>query len=155
MKKLAIIACAAVLAFSANAAMAEQPVTLKGDVLLEKTVTENGITKRVLVEPKKVVPGDRLLFTTAYRNGGAKTVSKFVVTNPIPAGVVYAADASAAAEVSVDGGKSWGLLERLKVSGPNGTARAAQASDVTHVRWIVPTITAGASGTVTYHAVVR
>lgn len=139
---------------SANPASGS-PVSLKGDVKLEKTVTENGVSSVQLLDPKVVVPGDRLLFTTRYQNDGAAAVTNFVVTNPLPSAVVLAGEAAAETEVSVDGGKSWGLLSVLKVSDGQGGQRAAAPSDVTHVRWTVAKIAPGASGQVEYHAIVR
>ena len=62
---------------------------------------------------------------------------------------------AAMADVSVNGGKSWGKLASLTVTAPDGTKRAAQASDVTHVRWTLALLAPGASGTVTYRAIVR
>jgi len=58
-------------------------------------------------------------------------------------------------EVSVDGGKSWGKLAQLTVTKPGAAMRAAQDADVTTVRWVIPVIAPGASGTLQYHAVVR
>lgn len=131
------------------------PVTLKGDVKLEKSITENGATSMRLLEPTVVVPGDRLLFTTRYQNDGAQPVTNFVVTNPLPSAVVLTSDAAASTEVSVDGGKSWGLLGALKVSDGQSGMRAALAGDVTHVRWTIAKIAPGAAGQVEYHAIVR
>lgn len=139
----------------AAAQSAPSPVTLKGDVMLEKTVTENGVSKVQLVEPKVVIPGDHLLFTTRYHNDGAQPVTNFVVTNPLPSAVALASDATAGTEVSVDGGKTWGQLASLKVAGTDGASRTATAADVTHVRWTIPTIAPGASGEVQYHGIVR
>jgi uncharacterized repeat protein (TIGR01451 family) len=131
------------------------PVSLKGDVKLEKTVTENGKSSVQLLEPKVVVPGDHLLFTTRYHNDGAQAVTNFVVTNPLPSAVLLAPDETAANEVSVDGGKTWGLLAALKVSDGKGGTRAAAPGDVTHVRWTIAAIAPGAAGEVEYHAIVR
>lgn len=139
----------------APANSAASPVSLKGDVKLEKTVTENGVSSIQLLEPKVVVPGDRLLFTTRYQNDGAAAVTNFVVTNPLPSAVVLAGDAAANTEVSVDGGKTWGVLGALKVSDGQGGQRAAATGDVTHVRWTIAQIAPGASGEVEYHAIVR
>lgn len=144
-----------VMALSPVYAAPANPVTLHGDVKLEKTVTEAGVSQVVLSEPKVVVPGDRLLFSTTYRNEAAQPVTNFVVTNPLPGAVVLAAESAATLDVSVDGGKSWGKLVTIKVSDGKGGQRAAVAADVTHVRWVVPSIAAGGSGTVDYHAIVR
>lgn len=148
-------AIAASLALAAAPALAAPQVSLQGDVKLEKTVVENGTTTRTLVAPQKVVPGDKLVFSTAYRNNGTSAVDHFVVTNPLPKGVAYAAEGADAAEVSVDGGKSWGAIGSLTVADGKGGQRPAQASDVTHVRWTVAVIAPGATGAVSYRAVVR
>lgn len=145
----------ATMLIPAAQAQAAQPIELIGDVKLDKVVVENGHEKHVMVEPKVVVPGDKLVFATAYRNTGSAAVNNFVVTNPIPAGVMLAPDGAAQAAVSVDGGKTWGKLVQLTVSGPGGTKRAAQTSDVTHVRWTLALLAPGASGTVSYRAIVR
>lgn len=154
------LASAAIMVAMAGPALAAaqstpSPVSLKGDVMLEKTVTENGASKVQLVEPKVVIPGDHLLFTTRYHNDGAQPVTNFVVTNPLPSAVALASDGAQGTEVSVDGGKTWGQLGALKVTSAEGAPRAATAADVTHVRWTIPTIAPGASGEVQYHGIVR
>lgn len=154
-KLLTFAASFAILVAGPAFAATTNPVSLVGDVKLEKTVTENGTSKVVLSDPKVVVPGDRLLFSTAYRNDGAVPVTNFVVTNPLPPAVTLAPEATASTDVSVDGGKTWGKLAMVKASDGKGGLRAATATDVTHVRWIIPTISAGGSGTVEYHAIVR
>lgn len=157
MNKIILTAATALLATIAApvSAQATQPIELKGDVQLDKVVVENGREKHVMVEPKVVVPGDKLVFATAYRNTGATAVSNFVVTNPIPAGVALAQGDAPMADVSVDGGKTWGKLANLTVTGKDGVNRAAQSSDVTHIRWTLASVAPGASGTLTYRAVVR
>jgi uncharacterized repeat protein (TIGR01451 family) len=157
MNKFLIAAASGLLASMAAPAVSAQvvqPIELKGDVKVDKVVVENGKEKRVLIDPKVVVPGDKLVFSTAYRNTGTEVVKNFVVTNPIPAGVALAPLGSEKLEVSVDGGKTWGRLAALSVSDAAGP-RSAQAGDVTHIRWILPVLAPGASGTLTYNALVR
>ncbi|MBO9623857.1 MAG: hypothetical protein J7500_14205 [Sphingomonas sp.] len=150
-----LLAVCSVLTMAPVAALAApDPVVLEGGVKLEKSVVENGVAKPVLVEPKVVVPGDRLLFTTRYANKGTQGVSNFVVTNPLPAAVRLAPEGAAGLQVSVDGGKSWGTLASLTVAEGTGR-RPARADDVTHVRWTIPAIAPGGTGTVEYHAIVR
>jgi uncharacterized repeat protein (TIGR01451 family) len=149
------VAGLALVAVPAMAAPSAGQVSLQGEVKLQKTVVANGVSTRVLVTPKKVVPGDQLVFSTAYHNDGASAVDHFVVTNPLPTAVTYAPEGSDASEVSVDGGKSWGSLAKLTVADGKGGQRAAQSADVTHVRWTVAVIAPGATGAVSYHAVVR
>ncbi|MCC6924338.1 hypothetical protein [Novosphingobium sp.] len=157
MKKFVIAAASALFAtIAAPAAMANgaQPVELQGGVKVDKLVVENGKEKHVYSDPKVVVPGDKLVFTTTYSNTGAEPVRNFVVTNPLPAAVALAPEGAEKQDVSVDGGKSWGKLGMLKVSDAAGQ-RSAQASDVTHVRWVLPLLAPGARGAVTYNAIVR
>lgn len=151
---IGLIGLAAMVSVSPAALAAESPVTLDSTVKLEKLITEGGKTRHELVEPQKVVPGNKLVFRTTYRNTGAKPVNQFVVTNPLPSAVVLADDAGGF-ESSVDGGKSWGKLAALKVADGKGGLRAAQTDDVTHVRWVLSVIAPGATGTLEYHAVVR
>lgn len=154
-RSLVIAAAGALLGMgSPTVAFAQgQAVTLKGEVKVVRQSTENGQTRETLEDPNQVLPGDRLVFTTRYRNGGSQPATDFVVTNPLPAPVKLARVDGF--EVSVDGGKSFGALETLKVANADGSQRAAALGDVTHVRWRVASIAAGASGEVKYFAEVR
>lgn len=154
MKKLIISAIAA-LSLSTTAFAQGSAVDLKGTVQLVRTELANGVEKTVLVAPDVVVPGDRLLFATRYTNTSTQRVDNFVVTNPLPAAVSLAPESSADQLVSVDGGKVFGPLAKLTVADGEGGSRPAQVGDVTHVRWILPTLAPGATGTVSYPAIVR
>ncbi len=145
----------AVTAASPSLAQTPQPVELKGDVKVRQRVIENGAEKQILAEPKVVVPGDTLLFTTAYRNVSSQAVKNFVITNALPGGVALAPEGAASQMVSVDGGKTWGALGTLSVNGNDGTKRPTHAGDVTHLRWILTEIKPGVAGEVTYLALVR
>lgn len=136
-------------------AQAAQPIELIGVVKVDKVVVENGKEKHQLEDPKVVVPGDKLLFTTQYRNASNETVRNFVVTNPVPNGVALASDGADAQTVSVDGGKTWGKLSTLTVSDGKGGTRPASAEDVTHLRWVLGAVAPGASGALSYNAIVR
>lgn len=135
---------------------AASPVVLKGDVMAEKVITApDGSETREMVPPTTIVPGDRLIFGTDYANSGSDAVSNFVVTNPLPAAVRLAPDADPALDVSVDGGKTWGALSALSITNSDGTTRPAAHADVTHVRWVLASIAPGASGRLTYPAIIR
>ena len=151
---ISIMVYTAIVAAS-GAIAAPSPVTLTSEVKLDKVVTEAGVKKHVLVTPTKVVPGDHLIFTTSYLNTGGKPISNFVVTNPIPKGTALASDGFGNFTSSVDGGKSWGALASLTVADGKGGRRAAQASDVTHVRWVINAIAPSSSGSLEYHATVH
>lgn len=146
---------ACTVGMSTAQAQAAQPVELLGEVKVDQVSKVDGLEKHAWVEPKTVVPGNRLWFTTRYHNTGKDKVDNFVVTNPIPAGVMLASEGAEGLDLSVDGGKTWGKLAVLKVANGKGGLRPAQASDVSHVRWILPSVAPGATGTLSYNAIVR
>ena len=159
MKVLQIIVSALVFASSSvlaqTASTQASPVELVGDVKLIKVTEEGGEKKETLVDPKVVVPGDRLIFSTRYRNTGKLPVNNFVVTNPLPGAVMLSPDGADRQVVSVDGGKTWGPLAGQQVDDGQGGKRAAVPADVTHLRWTLPLLQPGATGALTYHAIVR
>ncbi len=158
--KLVLACAAAALAVPAAPLAAQQtasPISFTADVKAEKTVTgPDGKTRIELVDPDMIVPGDRLVFGTDYTHAGAEPVTNFSITNPLPEAVRLAPDADPALEVSVDGGKTWGKLAALTVTDADAaTTRAAAHADVTHVRWVLPTIAPGEKGRLTYPAIIR
>lgn len=139
-----------------GAALAASPVALSSMVFLEKSVSDGrGHSRIVLEQPKLVTPGDQLVFILNYRNVGEIPASNFVVTNPLPAAVAYSGSRDDA-QVSIDGGRSWGALPTLKVRETDGRWRTARAEDVTHIRWALrQPIAAGAQGRLSFRGVVR
>ena len=87
--------------------------------------------------------GEYFAFTAALQESG-----EMVAGDPLH-GV------ETAISVSVDGGKAWGKLSALQVADGKGGLRAALNSDVTHIRWVLPVLNPGVSGTLTYNAIVR
>lgn len=143
---------------------APSPVALTSDVKIERvTLDAAGKEQVTLHVPKSVVvvPGDKVLFTLEVVNNGAQPAAGFKATNPIPAAVKFTSVAEDWADVSVDGGVSWGKLAELtvKAKNPDGTAdieRAAAAADVTHVRWVFSdAIAPGAKRAISYRGEVR
>lgn len=136
--------------------VAQNAVTLTSVVKVEKTVEVSGQRKIVLEDPKVVTPGDRLRFMLTYRNGGSQPATNFVATNPMPAAVAFAGEASPGAVVSIDGGKAYASLAALKVRNPDGSFRPAAPADVTHIRWtIARPIPAGGTGQLSFRGVIR
>ncbi len=155
---LADIASAQTASTSAN------PVNLSSHVKIERTEKDaSGKETAVLRDPKDVVvvPGDKVVFTLNVINSGAEPASGFRATNPIPAAVTFVAVDQDWAEVSVDGGASWGKLSALLVSAKADDAsaavkRAAAPDDVTHIRWVFADAIAPASkSSVSYRGVVK
>ena len=134
---------------------AASPVSLDSEVKVERTVNEGGVDRRILAPPVDVVPGDRLVFETNYANKSDKAVDNFVVTNPLPAAVKLA-EQDSTFDMSIDGGKTYfASIASLTVPDEEAGSRAASLSDVTHIRWTIPRVAAGESGSVSYHAIVR
>lgn len=112
----------------------------------------------------KVIPGDKLVFINSYKNTGNEPVSGFVVNNPVHAAVEFTGAEENWAELSVDGGASFGDLAAASVANSepavDGTdapaTRPATLADVTHIRWnFKDSIPAGASGKLTFRGVVK
>ena len=137
-------------------ALAANNVTLSSAVFLEKTIADSsGHARIVLEEPQSVTPGDQLVFILNYRNAGNAPASDFIVTNPLPAAVAYSGSRDSA-QVSIDGGRSWGTLPALKIREADGRWRTARPEEVTHVRWAFKnTIAAGAHGKLSFRGIVR
>lgn len=146
-----------VLAASAAVPALANNVTLASNVFVERVKQDpSGKRSTVLEPPRVVTPGDKLVFELSYRNKGAQPAADFVVTNPIPDAVAYAGAEGDGAIVSIDGGRAWGPLASLKVRNADGTFRAAQPDDVTHVRWsFSKPINAGESGKVSFRGIVK
>lgn len=138
-------------------ALASNQVALDNNVFIERIQTDaNGRQRVLLEEPKVVIPGDRLVFVLNYRNAGTQPAEKFVITNPLPSAVQFADAGDTRPLVSVDGGKAWGLLDDLTVATADGTPRAAQPADVTHLRWAFQKpIPAGGAGKLMFRGVVK
>ncbi len=128
------------------AAKANPAVALDSAVFIEKTSPRSG---RMLEPAARFSRGDRLVYVVSwYRMGGQ---GGFTVTNPLPRSVYYQGSANGDEEVSIDGGKTWGKLDALRVG-----SRMASPEDVTHVRWrVAPAIAAQGQGRIAYSAIVR
>ncbi len=148
---------------AANSA-AQSPVTLSSEAQIERIELDAaGKEKSVLFDPKNViiVPGDKVVFTLNVNNSGAVPAAGFRATNPIPGPVAFVAVREDWAEVSVDGGATWGKLASLTVKAKAADTgveqmRAAGPEDVTHVRWVFANAIAPSSKTsVSYRGVVK
>lgn len=138
-------------------AMAANSVSLSSDVFVERKVDKpNGTTAVVLEQPVTVIPGDRLVFVVRYKNVGRTPASDFSVTNPLPKAVAFNGTSDGGEMVSVDGGKSWGLLPALTVPGMDGAPRPALMTDVTHIKWKFDrSLSAGSEGKLVFRGTVK
>jgi uncharacterized repeat protein (TIGR01451 family) len=155
------IAAAWLLIAWTPAAAAEDSLELRNEVFQEVEVTgPDGKPQRERVPAAKVVPGTEVIYVITYRNTGKQPATDVVITNPIPAELAYQPQLgpgpSGVPDVSVDAGKSFGALASLSVKGADGKPRAAQGSDVTHVRWALrQPVKPGEQGSVSYRAVLE
>jgi hypothetical protein len=139
---LAGIICAG----SAAPALAAPAVALDSAVFVERVTPKAG---RMLEPASELNRGDRVVYVVRwYKMGGD---GGFVVTNPLPRSVYYQGSANGDEQVSIDGGRTWGKLNALRVGD-----RIATPEDVTHVRWQVDPRTASrGQGRIAYSAIVR
>lgn len=154
------------------AANAQTDVKIESRVQVERVEQDASgqpVTKLHRPADIKVIPGDLLVITNAFRNTGTEPVTGFVINNPVHPAVDFISVAEDWALVSVDGGKTFGKLTELKVISTDSTAsenaaqapvpsvsRAAQPADVTHVRWTFPgSIAAGESGELSFRGSVK
>lgn len=135
-----------------------QGLELTNEVFQEVQVTNPDGTVETRTAPvRTVVPGTRVIYVINYRNAGDALAENVTITNPVPVALVYEGVEGPipVTEVSVDGGSEYGNLADLTVPGPDGEPRPASETDVTHLRWIVPRLAAGAEGTVSFAARVK
>lgn len=123
----------------AEAQAGKGALQVRNEAFLEKTVTTaDGKTSTERVPAGKVVPGQEVLYVITVSNVSSSPADRVSIDNPVPEHMRYVADSAAGeratVRVSVDGGKTWGLLSELRVA-EGGGARAAQAADVTGLRW--------------------
>ena len=115
----------------------------------------DGQTERKTVPAAMVVPGNEVFYVITYENTADKPADNVVVTNPVPAELEYVSvlGPAPANQVSVDGGRHYGALASLTVTGADGEPRPAVAADVTHVRWTLNgALKPGNSGSLSFKA---
>lgn len=107
---------------------------------------------RIVLEPaERMARGDRLVFMMNVQGQGTRDLT---VTNPMPPAVAYQGTTDRRALVSIDGGRNWGPLGRLRVTERDGSTRGARPEDVTHVRWTLDR-SANPAGRIIFRGVVR
>lgn len=145
------VAAIAISLFLATAAVptpaaAQAQVALDSAVYVERADPAVG---RTLEPARQLSRGDRVVYVMRWQRVAGS--GGFTVTNPLPRSVYFQGSADGSEEVSIDGGRSWGKLENLRLGN-----RFATAEDVTHVRWkVAPAQAAQGAGRIAYSAIVR
>lgn len=150
------------LGLSSAAVYAQEPGALDVTTTVQKELVEtnaDGETTTRLVAAGTVVPGERVIYTTTFRNTGAEAADNVVITNPLSASLTYVEGSAfgpgMTLEFSVDGGVSFAAADALMVDAPDGE-RPARGADYTHLRWTLNTsLAAGAQGVVRFTAILE
>lgn len=176
-RKNKLIKVILLIAASSSTVMAAEQAHIQLSMKAEKeivTVDDNGkkITKRINVAvidnqddgatkqiEAAVTPGDEVIYTIHYINTSRDNATKVVISNPIPAHMVYengsAQGEDSTIEFSVDG-QHFADPESLQVTTPDGITRKAQPEDYRNVRWtLTKPLAAGKEGEVSYRAILR
>jgi uncharacterized repeat protein (TIGR01451 family) len=139
MKKLIMLLTLSLLAAQAYAA--DGSIRLKNEVFKEVEVTNaKGAKEHKLVAPGKALPKDEMVYITTFGNVGTQPATNIEIINPVPNNSLYK-DGSAFGSgtqimFSVDGGKSYGQPQALRVRSADGQMLPATAKDYTHIRWV-------------------
>jgi len=130
---------ALLLALVAHAQVPAEPLAIRAIAEVESKTVLNGQEVVKLIPADRVVPGDRLIYTLEARNTGTSTLDSPTFSHPVPEHMRYVADSAvgpgAAVTFSVDGGRSFGPADSLKVQAADGHLRPAAAADYTDIRW--------------------
>jgi uncharacterized repeat protein (TIGR01451 family) len=125
-----------VIAAIAQAQNVAQQIVTNVSAELAARAADHGAPLAKLQTAERIVPGDVLIYTVEVRNAGRYAAESAVVVQPIPNHMMYVADSAVGPGVdvdySVDGGRTFGQPEDLKLA---GAAKRAGAADYTHIRW--------------------
>jgi uncharacterized repeat protein (TIGR01451 family) len=142
MKKAVILGLALLLPTWGARAQADTngAVEIRTLAEIEVKVKDADGKEQIKREPaKKVPPGVAVIYTVRAENKGSKPADDVVVTDPIPEHMDYvdgsATSTGARLTFSIDGGKTYAPKEKLQVRGKDGVTRAANAEELTHIRW--------------------
>jgi uncharacterized repeat protein (TIGR01451 family) len=146
---------------AASWAQANGHIKLTSEALIEQTVVnEEGKKEIQRVKAAKVVPGSEVIFATTYENVSQEKADNAVITNPVPAHMIYT-DGSAQGKgthitFSIDNGKSFNIPAKLFVFDAAGRKFPAQPKDYTHIRWEMRNpLPSGAKGEVSFRAILK
>ena len=120
---------------------AEEPGVVLESTIQKEVVEIDADGEEVtrLTDVGTALPGDTIVFTIRFRNEGSEPAENIVLTNRVDPALTYVSGSAMGAgydiEYSVDGGRTFGPLADLTVTGPDGESRPAGPEDVTTIRW--------------------
>ena len=134
---------------SALALTAEQ--TVEREVVI-KNIDGTETVKREKADT--VIPGENIVYSINYYNDLDEAAENVVLVMPVPSELTLiegSADTTGAETTySADGGKSFASREDVVVTLEDNSTRSAEPADITHVKWIVASITPGQSGSLSF-----
>lgn len=151
----------AVLALASFSAAAAPSLELTTTVQQQKTTVDAKGAKHTAIGPvERALPGNEFVYTITYRNTGKQPAGDVVINDPIPEHTVYVGDSAEGKGMtitfSIDGGKTWGKPEELRIKNADGTTTDALPRDYTNIRWVLNgKLAPGAQGTVSFHAILQ
>jgi uncharacterized repeat protein (TIGR01451 family) len=108
------------------------------EIEIDSRLADGRIEKK-RVKPENVVPGTVVIYTSTFRNTGAKPAGNIAIVNPVPANTTLVGGSmhgdNTDIALSADGGKTFAAPEKVSVRGDDGKERAAGVREITHVRW--------------------
>ncbi|WP_435417777.1 hypothetical protein WAB17_13045 [Parerythrobacter aurantius] len=147
MRKLVLTAALAFLACGTLAA--QSTVDIRKSVYRERAERMGDRVVRALEPATTLRKGDSVVLMLSWR--APVRSERFTVASPVPRDLAFKRMGGRAAEVSIDGGRTWGQLAGMRIG-----ARRATPEDVTHLRWQVSRDEAGrGKGILSFSATVR
>lgn len=139
---------------------AQGSVEVKSIAEMEVKTIKNGKTEIKRVPVKSAPPEAEIIYTTTFKNIINKPVGNIAISNPVPNDTAYKAGSAIGENTdisySVDGGKTFGMAETLKVKGKDGKDRPALPAEYTTIRWVYKgELGAGKSGEVSFRTVIK
>jgi uncharacterized repeat protein (TIGR01451 family) len=135
-------------------------ISVKNVAETEIKVVENGVPVIKRVPVQKALPDSEIIYTTTFKNMIDKPASDIVIDNPIPNDSIYKAGSAlgnnTSISYSINGGKTYGIPDALKIKGKDGKERQALPSEYTHIRWVYQgSLAAGKSSDISFRTIVK
>ena len=123
------------------------------------TIDATGADVLTFAPATEVEPGQQVRYSLAYSNEGPDPADSVSLVMPIPPEVTYleasVAGAPGTVTFSADNGQTFAIRNALMI-GEAEKNRVANASEITHIKWVFDTpIAPAASGAISYMAVLE
>ncbi|NNC38380.1 MAG: hypothetical protein EX271_06045 [Acidimicrobiales bacterium] len=145
----ALVAGTALIGTSSWALTAEQ--TVEREIIVKN---EDGSETVKREEADTVVPGESIVYSINYYNDLDKPAENVVLVMPVPTELTFSEGSAdfdgVQTTFSTDGGKTFALRESVVVKRDDNSTRAADAADITHVKWVVASITPDQRGSLSF-----